>query len=108
MELIPSRYEPYVQAEDLKTAVQKEISVIARRHSPGVSFMGSYDPLQMIAMRMKIAQGEAFPFDHISAFSNDKVAVVLVVKGSQVTTIEDDAGLFPSDTLITKLLLLAR
>lgn len=68
------------------------------------------DPMQQIAMRMRwgsepgriIVTG----FEFIQAYVKDNVAVVFIVHGGKPVTIEDDAGLFPSDALITKLRLL--
>lgn len=68
------------------------------------------EPIQMIAMRMnrKVKPGEMwFKLPHISAFVNDKVAIVFVVnKDNEPVSIVDDPDLFPSDMLITQLRLL--
>jgi hypothetical protein len=65
------------------------------------------DPLQMIAMRMRWTSGMLFPLPHISAYVKGNVAIVFVVnKENKPVCLEDDAELFPSDSLITQLRLL--
>lgn len=60
----------------------------------------------MIAMRLRLDDGGGWPFQHIStALANDKV-FVFVVQNGQPVTLEDDASLFPSDRLISQLILL--
>lgn len=63
--------------------------------------------MQMIAMRLRITEGYIMPLPHMSAYVNDKVAIVFVVnKDNKPLAIEDDVNLFPSDALITQLRLL--
>jgi hypothetical protein len=62
--------------------------------------------MKAIAMRLRLTQGERFPFDHFStAHSGDKVFAFLVVKGSPVV-LEDESVMFPSDTFMTQLRML--
>lgn len=62
--------------------------------------------MKAIGMRLRLAQGERFPFDHFStAHSGDKVFAFLVVKGSPVV-LEDESVMFPSDTFMTQLRML--
>lgn len=64
-------------------------------------------PIGMISMRMRIPNGERFPLPHIDAYVTKDVAVVFTIdKSNRPVIIEDDPGLFPSDTLITQLRLL--
>lgn len=63
--------------------------------------------LDLIAMRLRLEDSDALPFDFITAHQIDKErAVVFLVHGGEAQTIEDDGNLFPSDALITKLRLL--
>lgn len=63
---------------------------------------------RMIGMRLRLADGSRFPFDHISShLCDDKVLVFIVPHNkSDAVILEDDPNLFPSDTLITQLRLL--
>ena len=67
---------------------------------------GRYDPLQMIAMRLRTPEGMSTGFQHISVCERPGKVFVFVVAKDQPTIIEDDPILFPSDTLIAALHLL--
>ena len=61
---------------------------------------------RMLSMRLRLSEGQALPFQHISTgLGGDHVFVFLVHNGEPVT-LRDDAAMFPSDTLITQLRLL--
>lgn len=62
---------------------------------------------QMIGMRLRLNNGDQSPFDFLECHKTlqDKVLVFVVVGGDSVT-LEDDWKLFPSDALITQLILL--
>lgn len=63
--------------------------------------------LEMIGSRLQAPVSVYKVFEHIStALAEDKVVVFIVQRGKHVT-LEDPASLFPSDTLITQLRLLA-
>ncbi len=59
----------------------------------------------MLCMRMRWdPRGNIVAFDHIAVHSaGDKVFVWVITKDAQAVTIEDDAALYPSDALVTKL-----
>lgn len=62
--------------------------------------------MRSLAMRLRVKEGHKFPFQHIStAWAGDKVFIFVLSKGQPVT-FEDDAALFPSDTIITALRLI--
>lgn len=68
---------------------------------------------RMIAMRLRTGEAEAllpgYPFFEChEAKKTGKVFVCLISEDGQPITIEDDADLFPSDTLITQLRLLKK
>jgi len=66
------------------------------------------DPLfrnRLLLMRLRAREGEHLFQDMHTSFANDKVFVFIVTK-DQPLTLEDDAGMFPSDALITQLRLL--
>lgn len=62
--------------------------------------------MRALGMRLRLKEGEMFPFEHLNtAHSGEKVFCFLVVKNSPVV-LEDEAVLFPSDTLVSQLLML--
>lgn len=62
--------------------------------------------MKAIGMRLRLTQGERFPFDHFNtAHSGDKVFAFLVVKGQPVV-LEDESVMFPSDTFMTQIRML--
>jgi len=64
-------------------------------------------PMDMIAMRLHIPNGERINLQFISAYVSDKVAYVFVVDNhGKHVTLEDTPDLFPSDALITSLRLI--
>lgn len=61
---------------------------------------------RMIGDRLQWEEANVIPFDHLNThLADDKVYVFLVLKGKAML-IEDDAGMFPSDTFITQLRLI--
>lgn len=64
---------------------------------------------RMIAMRLRLADGVPWPFQSLhTALSQDGTKVfVFVVQKDTPVTLSDDAGLFPSDALVTQLRLIA-
>jgi hypothetical protein len=61
-----------------------------------------------IGTRLRLDVGEKLPFDELeTALGDDKVYVMIVTNGKGVM-LEDDRALFPSDTLVTQLRLLAK
>lgn len=63
------------------------------------------DRLMMIATRLRVSLHN-FPFQKIATFENGEKVVVFVIAGGQPVVLEDDASLFPSDTLVSQLRLL--
>lgn len=60
-----------------------------------------------IRMRLNMMPYDAFPMDLTVHGDADKGYVVVLVGGdNKVTVLEDDAALFPSDTLVTQLRLI--
>jgi hypothetical protein len=65
------------------------------------------DDRRMLGMRLRIGEGRTHPFQHLDcARKTDGTAVVFVMVRDVPMTLEDDRDLFPSDTLISQLLLL--
>lgn len=61
---------------------------------------------RLLAMRLRLLEGETFPYqDLFTSLAGDKV-FVFVVQDNQAVTLEDNATMFPSDQLITQLRLL--
>lgn len=65
-----------------------------------------WGPKDKIAMRMGWIEGHRIPFDFLECYVTDSKAIVFIVNKAQHLTIEDDPGLFPSDSLITQLRLI--
>lgn len=74
--------------------------------SLGNSNWHGYDALAMIGMRLRLKNGEKFPFEFMQAHVTDKSAFVFIVHDGKDYTLQDDVNLFPSDELITKLRLM--
>lgn len=62
----------------------------------------------MIAMRLRLDEGDRFPFQHLSTAKTDDKVFVFVVQNDQPVILEDESALFPSDTLTTQLRLLMK
>lgn len=60
----------------------------------------------MIAMRLRLTDGMKWPFDFLETHHQDDKVLVFVVANRQPVILEDEAGLFPSDALITQLRLI--
>jgi hypothetical protein len=64
---------------------------------------------EKILMRLDMPDGYHIGFHHLDAVRlNDEKMVIFVVTDGKHCTIEDDAHLFPSDTLITQLRILRK
>lgn len=71
-----------------------------------MSMLSEDKAYQLMAMRLRVPEGNRFPADHLSLHVTDKKAFVFLVNKGQATTLEDDPDLFPSDQLITQIRLL--
>jgi hypothetical protein len=60
----------------------------------------------MIAMRLRLEDGMKWPFDFLETHWHDDTVYVFLVANGKPVMLQDDAGLFPSDTLITQLRLI--
>ena len=61
----------------------------------------------MIGMRLRLNNGDRSPFDFLECYRRpDDTVLVFVVVGNDNVVLADDWNLFPSDTLITQLILL--
>ena len=70
------------------------------------SMMSEHHRHKLIAMRLRIREGQKMPYqDLFTSLAGDKV-FVFVVQDNQAVTLEDEATMFPSDQLITQLRLL--
>jgi len=61
----------------------------------------------MIAMRLHVPGSSKLPFAHLSTAMTSEQVLVLVVQNDKYVVLEDEKSLFPSDTLISQLRLLA-
>ena len=97
----PSRINDYLNGVALGDVTRTSFGTIKNMRNPPV------EPLQMIAMRLRISQGMRLPFEFIQAHMAKEVAFVFVVnKDSKAVILEDELDLFPSDKLITQLRML--
>ena len=62
----------------------------------------------MLAMRLRITEGARMPFDDLHTSLGKEKVFVFIVQNDQAVTLEDDRNLFPSDTLVTQLRLIAK
>ncbi len=62
----------------------------------------------MLAMRLRINEGEHWGFDSLHTSLGKEKVFVFVVQDDKPATLEDDASMFPSDTLITQLRLIRK
>ena len=62
----------------------------------------------MLAMRLRISEGEHWGFDSLHTSLGKEKVFVFVVQDGKTATLEDDASMFPSDTLITQLRLIQK
>jgi len=63
---------------------------------------------KMLGMRLRLKEGERFPFDSIHTSLGKEKVFVFIVQNDKAATLEDDVGMFPSDTLVTQLRLIAK
>jgi hypothetical protein len=73
-------------------------------------------PMTLLAMRMgwggygaelSFGNPNSPPFDHISIHRNTETVFVFVVSDKKPVVIEDEASMFPSDSLVTRLRMIA-
>lgn len=77
-------------------SMQELSAAMGARRSPS--------PLEMLEMRLRWSPLTVF--DNAFVHVGTETAFVFVVKGDKAVKLEDDASMFPSDQLITKLRLL--
>lgn len=96
---------PNLDTDSYKMA-QRLAELSKYRDSQINSISSEHYRMKMIAMRLRLHEGQKIPYhDLFTSLAGDKV-FVFVVQDNQAVTLEDDAALFPSDTLITQLRLL--
>ena len=80
------------------------ISATQQRQSIGMP-KAKYSPMQKLMMRLNLDAGETIGFDYIVAVPNPKAGnvIVFIIKEGQPLQLEDDAALFPTDSLIGRL-----
>jgi len=60
----------------------------------------------MIAMRLRVPSLAEFPFPHFATIYANDIVYVTIVTDKGAVMFEDDAGMFPSDVLVSQLRLL--
>jgi hypothetical protein len=63
---------------------------------------------RMIGMRLWLPNGYSWSFDFLETHWHGEKVFVFVATGEQYVVLEDQAALFPSDTLITQLRLIQK
>lgn len=61
-----------------------------------------------IYVRLQLPDGEKLPFDGLETLLGDEMVYIMVVVRGKGVMLEDERGLFPSDTLLTQLRLLVQ
>lgn len=61
-----------------------------------------------IAMRLRMVEGQRWPFDFLETHLSGERVLVFTAIGDKHVVLEDAAELFPSDTLVTQLRLIAK
>jgi hypothetical protein len=61
---------------------------------------------EKLAVRLDIAAGETFPFEHTHIVETSEEVCLLIKHNDKVVLLRDDINLFPSDTLIASIRLL--
>ena len=98
-------YDEYLRANDYA----RMVGSAPRRpayHNDGIESPRYRE--QMLAMRMRLREGDKFPFDAIHVALGKEKVFVFVLQNDNPVTFEDDLSLFPSDTLVTQLRLIAK
>lgn len=110
----------YPSSASIAEILEQQRRVAAMQRYPGVyngpypSTQGPPPPLrtmpsnhEMLCMRMRWTDETTPGFDYVAIHSaGEKVFVWVITKDAQAVTIEDEAGLYPSDALVTKLRML--
>lgn len=77
-------------------------------NSPASTVDNEHFRYRLVMMRLRRREGETHPYQHFStALAGDKV-FIFVVQDNQAVVLDDNAAMFPSDTLITQLRLLEK
>lgn len=64
--------------------------------------------LRMIGMRLRLDNGEKFPFEYLDTHVSGEKVFVFIVQNGTHAVLEDELQMFPSDTLVTQLRLIAQ
>lgn len=64
--------------------------------------------MSMLRSRLRIAPDLQLPFDQLYTLATEEKIFVVFLHDNQLAILEDHAGLYPSDTLITQLRLIAK
>jgi hypothetical protein len=64
--------------------------------------------MAMLRSRLRIAPELQLPFDQLYTLATEEKVFVVFMHDNQLAMLEDHAGLYPSDTLITQLRLIAK
>ncbi len=65
-----------------------------------------YTPNQMLEMRLRARLNEMF--EHVNVFKSKTGVHIFVVQGGEAVVLGDDPAMFPSDSLVSQLRLLAK
>lgn len=98
------------QLEVLAEAISDTISDYRRyQNAPSLTNINADESrMRMIYMRLRLLEGEKFPFDSLNTSLGKEKVFVFVVQDDKAVILEDSVDLFPSDTLITQLRLIQK
>lgn len=102
---------PKLSAEAIAAVHAKEAAVVNGRYRPEKTDDIANDTWRWnaLAMRLRIETNRAnLGFQHLSTAYIGESVFVFVVESDTPVTLTDQAGLFPSDTLITQLRLIQK
>lgn len=97
---------PYALSVDSASLARSIIGPSVNRTNNALE--DSWSRHRMIAMRLRIPEGERMPFDDIHTSLGKEKIFVFILQNDKPVVLEDDIGLFPSDALVTQLRLIAK
>ena len=100
------------EMQTLKKMLDQQRADMAAAAHTGVSLA---DPIttnngrmSMLRSRLRIAPDLQLPFDQLYTLATEEKIFVVFMHDNQLAILEDHAGLYPSDTLVTQLRLIAK
>ena len=99
---------PGISSVDLTRRINSATPGTMVSPRPDMDINSDRGRLNMLAMRLRVREGEIWPFDSIQTSLGNEKVFVFILQGDKPAIFEDDVLMFPSDTLITQLRLIAK